>query len=61
MAQDSDVSKAGDKGKAKAVDSKSQEAPKDKHGKPTANGKKDEKPECKACCMTALRYARMVS
>ncbi|EFW98665.1 26S proteasome regulatory subunit [Grosmannia clavigera kw1407] len=43
MAQDNDVSKAGDKGKAKAVDSKSQEVPKDKDTKPVTNGKKDEK------------------
>lgn len=44
MAGDSDVSKAADKGKGKAVDEKKpEEIKKDKDGKPIANGKKDDK------------------
>lgn len=47
MAQDSDLSKAADKGKGKATDSerKPDEAQKDKAGQPVANGK-DDKAEC---------------
>ncbi len=48
MAQDSDLSKATDKGKGKAVDneSKADETQKDKAGQPVANGKKaDDKDE----------------
>ncbi|KAL1902604.1 proteasome regulatory particle base subunit [Sporothrix stenoceras] len=44
MAKDNEASKAAaNKGKAKAVDTKAQDAPKDKDGKPVANGKKDDK------------------
>ncbi|CAK7241013.1 MAG: proteasome regulatory particle base subunit [Sporothrix thermara] len=43
MAQEHEEPKAADKGKGKAVDAKSQDAPKDKDGKAVANGKKDEK------------------
>lgn len=47
MAKDSELPKAGDKGKGKAVEEKPADAPKDKDGKPLANGKKDDdKPEC---------------
>ncbi|TPX07340.1 uncharacterized protein E0L32_010762 [Thyridium curvatum] len=42
MAQDSELPKASDKGKEKAVDGKAEDAPKGKDGKPVANGK-DEK------------------
>ncbi|EPE08656.1 26s proteasome regulatory subunit rpn-1 [Ophiostoma piceae UAMH 11346] len=45
MAQENEASKPVDKGKGKAVDAKAQEAPKDKDGKPVANGKKDAEPE----------------
>lgn len=48
MAQDSDLSKAADKGKGKAVDDdrKADETQKDKAGQPAANGKKgDDKDE----------------
>lgn len=47
MAKDNEASKAADKGKAKAVDAKSQDAPKDKDGKPAVNGKKDDKKDDK--------------
>jgi 26S proteasome regulatory subunit N1 len=48
MAQDSDKPTAADKGKGKAVENgKPEDVPKDKDGKPLANGKKaDEKDEC---------------
>lgn len=48
MAQDSDKPTAVDKGKGKAVENgKLEDVPKDKDGKPVANGKKeDEKDEC---------------
>lgn len=44
MAQDSDLSKAADKGKGKEVDGekKPEEVPKDKDGNPTVNGKKED-------------------
>jgi hypothetical protein len=43
MAGDSDLSKAADKGKGKAVDDKKpEEVKKDKDGKPIPNGKKDD-------------------
>lgn len=43
MAGDSDLSKAADKGKGKAVDDKKpEEVKKDKDGKPITNGKKDD-------------------
>lgn len=44
MAQDSDLPKAADKGKGKAVenDPKADESQKDKAGQPAANGKKDD-------------------
>ena len=47
MAQDSEMPSAADKGKGKAVDGKADDPPKDKDGKPLANGKKDDdKPDC---------------
>lgn len=47
MAQESDLSKAADKGKGKAVDDETQ---KDTAGEPAANGKKeDEKADCLFC------------
>lgn len=42
MAKENEA-KPADKGKAKAVDAKDKDAPKDKDGKPVANGKKDDK------------------
>jgi len=42
MAQDGDLSKAGDKGKEKVVDAKTDDVPKDKDGKPVVNGKKED-------------------
>ena len=50
MANESDLSKAADKGKGKAVDAerKGDEAQKDKDGKPIVNGKKeDDKDDCR--------------
>lgn len=51
MAQD-DKPTAADKGKGKAVENgKAEEVPKDKDGKPLANGKKeDDKDECMRRC-----------
>lgn len=46
MAQDSELPKASDKGKEKAVDGKAEDSPKGKDGKPVANGK-DEKADCR--------------
>ncbi len=55
MAQDSEPPKAADKGKAKAVDGKPEDTPKDKDGKPIVNGKKkDEKPECSSAPVDPL-------
>lgn len=48
MAQDSDKPTAADKGKGKAAENrKPEDVPKEKDGKPLANGKKDdEKDDC---------------
>jgi hypothetical protein len=48
MAGDSDLSKAADKGKGKAVDGErnAEENKKDKDGVPAVNGKKEETDDC---------------
>lgn len=60
MAQD-DKPTAADKGKGKAVENgKPEDVPKDKDGKPLANGKKeDEKDESRSCaCLPTLHTLR---
>ncbi len=55
MAQENEASKAAaDKGKGKAVE----DAPKDKDGKPVANGKKEEQPESECHCSPLLAVCR---
>jgi len=60
MAQDSDLSKAADKGKGKAVenDPKADESQKDKAGEPAANGKKDDGKEEGMCPVLAFTIAK---